>query len=186
MSMAGLPPFLGFVGKETAFESVLVADVLPQWARIATTTTMVVGSILTLAYSIRFIWGAFGRKQLKRPSPAVQRFHAPGPLLLSARLAALVGDEAGAQASIKHVIDRYPDARELPQALYMLGQTGEATGQREAAVLAYRELRVLAPTSKRWGRFPRSRGGATTRSTSPLARRRRAAAGTRRARRRRG
>ncbi|MCR8704422.1 proton-conducting transporter transmembrane domain-containing protein, partial [Weissella cibaria] len=74
-SMGGLPVFFGFVAKEAALESELVAEVLPEWARIATTAGIVVGSILTLAYSIRFIWGAFGRKQLKRPSPAVQNLH---------------------------------------------------------------------------------------------------------------
>src|SRR5262249_50764306 len=33
------------------------------------------------------------------------------------------------------------------EALYLLGQTGEARGQRDAAALAYRELRIVAPAS---------------------------------------
>ncbi|MCK0090267.1 Na+/H+ antiporter subunit A [Rhodococcus sp. HNM0563] len=95
-SMAGLPPFIGFVGKEAALEAALSADVVPDWARIAIVSGMVLGSILTLAYSIRFIWGAFGRKQLKRPSPSVQNLHAPGMLLLSApTLLAVAGLAAG-------------------------------------------------------------------------------------------
>jgi soluble lytic murein transglycosylase len=72
---------------------------------------------------------------------------APRALILAARLAARAGDEAGAQVLITRLIDAYPDSRELPQALYLLGRTGEARGQREAAALAYRELRVLAPAS---------------------------------------
>ena len=116
-SMAGLPPFIGFVAKEAALESALVADVLPEWARIAMTAGIVLGSILTLAYSIRFIWGAFGRKQLKRPSPSVQNFHAPGPLLLTApSVLAFAGLAAGFASSwIDHLITPYAD--ELPTAL---------------------------------------------------------------------
>jgi soluble lytic murein transglycosylase len=72
---------------------------------------------------------------------------APRALLSAARLAMLTGDDAGAQTFIKRVIESYPDSRELPEALYLLGQTGEARGQRDAAALAYRELRVLAPAS---------------------------------------
>ena len=117
MSMAGLPPFLGFVGKETALESVLVADVLPAWARVATIVAMVAGSILTLAYSIRFIWGAFGRKQLKRPSPAVQKFHAPGPLLLASPSVLAAGGLAGGLAApwIDSLLSPYADT--LPSNL---------------------------------------------------------------------
>ncbi len=72
---------------------------------------------------------------------------APRALILAARLAARDGDDAAAQALITRVIETYPDSRELAAALYLLGQTGEARGQRDAAALAYRELRVLVPAS---------------------------------------
>jgi len=116
-SMAGLPPLLGFVGKEAALESALVAAPIPEWASTAILTGMVVGSILTLAYSIRFIWGAFGRKQLKKPSPAVQNLHAPGALLLSApTLLAFGGLAAGLAAPwIDHLVAPYADT--LPASL---------------------------------------------------------------------
>ncbi|SQI36894.1 Na+/H+ antiporter subunit A [Rhodococcus coprophilus] len=116
-SMAGLPPLIGFVAKEAALEGALVADVLPDWARTATTAGIVVGSILTLAYSIRFVWGAFGRKQLKRPSPAVQNVHAPGWLLMSAPTAlAVAGLAAGFGSSwIDHLVAPYADT--LPSGL---------------------------------------------------------------------
>ena len=70
-SMAGLPPVFGFVAKETALYALLAAatgegtatlDAAGQtWAAIAT-VGVVAGSALTVAYSIRFFWGAFARK----------------------------------------------------------------------------------------------------------------------------
>src|SRR5262245_58168122 len=72
---------------------------------------------------------------------------APEALLEAATLAARAGDDEGAQATLKRLIASYPDAPTLPEALYLLGQTGEARGQRDAAASAYRELRILAPTT---------------------------------------
>jgi soluble lytic murein transglycosylase len=72
---------------------------------------------------------------------------APAGLLLAATLAARGGDDAGSQALLTRLIESYPDSRQLPQALYLLGMTGEARGQLEAAAHAYRELTVLAPAT---------------------------------------
>ncbi|MBY6414233.1 Na+/H+ antiporter subunit A [Rhodococcus sp. BP-252] len=83
-SMAGLPPFLGFVGKEAALSAVIETPVLNPTVSVLVVTGLVVGSILTVTYSIRFVWGAFGRKQLKRPSPAVKNMHAPTALFMAA------------------------------------------------------------------------------------------------------
>ncbi|SNS64429.1 Na+/H+ antiporter subunit A [Rhodococcoides kyotonense] len=83
-SMAGLPPFLGFVGKEAALSAVIGTPVLNPAVSALVVTGLVVGSILTVTYSIRFVWGAFGRKQLKRPSPAVKNMHAPTALFMAA------------------------------------------------------------------------------------------------------
>ncbi|WP_137724067.1 Na+/H+ antiporter subunit A [Prescottella subtropica] len=95
-SMAGLPPLLGFVGKEAALESILTTDVLDPWARTATLAGIVLGSVLTLAYSIRFVWGAFGRKRQRWPSPAVAGMHAPSALFMApAGLLAVAGLAAG-------------------------------------------------------------------------------------------
>ncbi|MGF7119992.1 Na+/H+ antiporter subunit A [Rhodococcus sp. BE178] len=95
-SMAGLPPFLGFVGKEAALESILDASVLEPWASTTIVVAMVLGSILTVAYSIRFVWGAFGRKRLRKPSAAVANMHAPGALFLAPpALLAVAGLAAG-------------------------------------------------------------------------------------------
>lgn len=83
-SMAGVPPFLGFVGKEAALSSVLDTPALAPSVSALVLAGMVVGSILTVTYSIRFVWGAFGRKQLELPSPAVEKMHAPAALFLVA------------------------------------------------------------------------------------------------------
>nr|WP_179275277.1 Na+/H+ antiporter subunit A [Rhodococcus sp. 06-1059B-a] len=95
-SMAGLPPFLGFVGKETALSAVIDTPTLNPAVAWIVVAGMVVGSILTVTYSIRFVWGAFGRKQLKRPSPAVKNMHEPTALFLAApAFLALLGAAAG-------------------------------------------------------------------------------------------
>lgn len=57
-SMAGIPPLLGFVGKETALEA-LIHDA--SWWAVAGVT---IGSALTAAYGLRFLVGGFGTKPL--------------------------------------------------------------------------------------------------------------------------
>ena len=74
-SMAGLPPLLGFVAKESVFASLLdVArdgdrpDVssLAGWLVLA---GVVLGSVLTVAYTARFLWGTFATKVDLEPTP---------------------------------------------------------------------------------------------------------------------
>ncbi|SMH45448.1 multisubunit sodium/proton antiporter, MrpA subunit /multisubunit sodium/proton antiporter, MrpB subunit [Rathayibacter oskolensis] len=63
LSMAGIPPLLGFVAKEAVFTSLLGAGEQGSvWGWIAL-VGLVLGSILTVAYSARFFWGAFARKK---------------------------------------------------------------------------------------------------------------------------
>lgn len=61
-SMAGLPPTFGFVAKEGVF-SALLADAEAGsafgWVALVGVAS---GSVLTVAYSARFFWGAFARK----------------------------------------------------------------------------------------------------------------------------
>ncbi|MBO3140431.1 Na+/H+ antiporter subunit A [Dermatophilus congolensis] len=73
-SMAGLPPLLGFVGKEAAYDAYLHSP-LP-YGKIVL-GVLVAGSALTLAYSWRFVWGAFRNNPELEKTPV----HAPGPLL---------------------------------------------------------------------------------------------------------
>jgi multicomponent Na+:H+ antiporter subunit A len=73
-SMAGLPPLAGFVAKESVFGA--LGDVAREgdgtglagvagWALL---TGVVVGSGLTVAYTARFLWGAFATKPNVQPS----------------------------------------------------------------------------------------------------------------------
>ncbi|MDY5584746.1 MAG: hydrogen gas-evolving membrane-bound hydrogenase subunit E, partial [Arcanobacterium sp.] len=57
-SMMGLPPLAGFVAKEAALHALIDGEGLDQvsWILIA------VGSIFTVGYSLRFLWGAFATK----------------------------------------------------------------------------------------------------------------------------
>jgi multicomponent Na+:H+ antiporter subunit A len=73
-SMAGVPPLLGFVGKEAAFEAFLNEGGPRGWI---VDLGLLAGSILTVAYSARFLWGAFASKPGVEPTEAA----APGPVL---------------------------------------------------------------------------------------------------------
>ncbi len=64
-SMAGVPPLLGFVAKESVYEAfVHRAEEGPVGTLLL--GGIVLGSMLTVAYSARFVWGAFA---LKRGTP---------------------------------------------------------------------------------------------------------------------
>ncbi|MBC7374149.1 MAG: DUF4040 domain-containing protein, partial [Frankiales bacterium] len=70
LSMAGAPPLLGFISKEAAYEAFLHDPVV--------FAGLFVGSVLTAAYSARFVWGAFARK----PGCPDTDVHALSPYLL--------------------------------------------------------------------------------------------------------
>src|SRR5699024_7412136 len=59
-SMAGLPPLLGFVSKESLFEAFLGAE-LPTGVAVLLTAVVVIIAIGTFAYSGRFAIGAMGK-----------------------------------------------------------------------------------------------------------------------------
>ncbi|CAL9365362.1 NAD(P)H-quinone oxidoreductase subunit 2, chloroplastic [Streptomyces sp. enrichment culture] len=92
LSMAAVPPLLGFAAKEAAFQSLLDGDTADRWALAAT----VAGSALTTAYTLRYLWGAFARK----PGLPDTRAHAVAPAFLAppavlALAGLLLGPEAG-------------------------------------------------------------------------------------------
>jgi multicomponent Na+:H+ antiporter subunit A len=62
-SMIGLPPFAGYVAKEAALEG-LWHDVTHGAGalELIVLAVVVVGSVLTVAYGLRFVWGAFATK----------------------------------------------------------------------------------------------------------------------------
>nr|WP_084767063.1 Na+/H+ antiporter subunit A [Leucobacter komagatae] len=71
-SMAGVPPLFGFVAKESAFAELLEVGHTEPAAYVALCVA-VVGSVLTVAYMVRFIWGAFARKPGVPDTPLVTR-----------------------------------------------------------------------------------------------------------------
>ena len=76
LSMAGVPPLLGFVSKEAAYEAFLHGGDAGSRLVFA---GLFVGSVLTAAYSARFVWGAFASK----PGCAPTRAHTPSPGFLA-------------------------------------------------------------------------------------------------------
>jgi multicomponent Na+:H+ antiporter subunit A len=82
-SMAALPPFFGFVAKEADLETVLHSPALGSAAPWVL-TGIVVGSVFTTIYSLRFLWGAFAAKGLPHPSTRVAEMHRPSTTFLAA------------------------------------------------------------------------------------------------------
>ncbi|QKT09003.1 Na+/H+ antiporter subunit A [Gordonia sp. X0973] len=110
-SMAGLPFTLGFVGKETAFGTIWSSGALSTWQAHTVDLVVLVGSVITMAYSTRFLWGAFGRKVRQAPSLAVARAHLPSPLFLAPpAVLAVCGVVAGfASGWLGHLFEPYAD-----------------------------------------------------------------------------
>lgn len=73
-SMAGVFPTIGFVGKETAFAALLEDGTVWGWIALG---GILVGSVLTAAYGLRFVWGAFWTKKDAAGAP-LPRIEWPG------------------------------------------------------------------------------------------------------------
>ncbi|MGR6967179.1 Na+/H+ antiporter subunit A [Geodermatophilus sp. URMC 61] len=111
-SMAGVPPMFGFVGKEAAFTALWEGGLPSRAAAVFELTGLVLGSVLTAAYTLRFLWGAFARKP-GVPETAVE--HAPGALFLAApAVLALTGLVAGpASPLLAPLVTEYADTLPL-------------------------------------------------------------------------
>ncbi|WP_431946274.1 Na+/H+ antiporter subunit A [Micromonospora marina] len=107
-SMAGLPPLIGFVAKEAALEAFLHGGT----TELVVLAGVVAGSALTVAYTARFLWGAFAAK----PGVAETRPHRIEPAFIGpAAVLALAGLAVGVLAP---VVDRVlaPYADQFPTA----------------------------------------------------------------------
>lgn len=80
LSMAGIPPLFGFVTKEAIIEAVMHEDLLIGMPRSLMVVAIIIGSVLTMAYALRFLWGAFGTKN-GETSEAVEKMHKIEPKL---------------------------------------------------------------------------------------------------------
>lgn len=70
-SMAGLPPLLGFVAKEATFTALLEDAEHGAPLGLVALIGVSVGSVLTVAYTARFLWGAFASKPGVEPAEFV-------------------------------------------------------------------------------------------------------------------
>ena len=122
LSMAGVPPLFGFIGKETVMQASMdwalwrsedfMAASPNFWGAAwswAPLVVIVLGSVLTVAYTARFMWGAFATKKVRAggelvdvpPTPALRGFGRVGmvpaaALSLAGIVAALVPGWVGA------------------------------------------------------------------------------------------
>nr|WP_156608846.1 Na+/H+ antiporter subunit A [Auraticoccus cholistanensis] len=78
-SMAGVPPLLGFVSKEMAYDTFLTAARAGSVADGVVLAVLVTGSVLTVAYSARFALGAFPTKRGLDDTPVL---HPPSGALV--------------------------------------------------------------------------------------------------------
>ncbi len=114
-SMAGVPPLLGFVGKETLWAALLELAAgetpgVPAWAGTLVLVGLVAGSALTAGYAARFWWGAFAAKHdvgASAPLPLSRAFGA-APVLLAALSLGLGFAGAAVTAAIAPYADQLP------------------------------------------------------------------------------
>ena len=106
-SMCGIPPLLGFVAKEAVLTSLLDAALDGSIMGVVALVGVALGSILTVAYSVRFFWGAFWQKSgVETVRPVHER---PG-FLFSPVLLALTGLALGlAVPVVDGVVSIYAD-----------------------------------------------------------------------------
>ncbi|WP_230202761.1 hydrogen gas-evolving membrane-bound hydrogenase subunit E [Parafrankia discariae] len=109
-SMVGLPPFLGYLGKEAAFEAFVHGGT----GELALLAVFVAGSCLTTGYALRFLWGAFGSRPGAAARPAAV-FVAPVVVL------ALAGLGLGiAHRGVDRLVAAYADGFPAGAARYHL------------------------------------------------------------------
>ncbi|MEV4711876.1 Na+/H+ antiporter subunit A [Micromonospora sp. NPDC049374] len=102
-SMAGLPPMAGFVAKEAAVEALLHGG----GPDLVVLAGVVLGSALTVAYTLRFLWGAFAAKP---DTPATEIAPVSWPFLAPAAALALAGAAAGLLApAVDRLLAPYAD-----------------------------------------------------------------------------
>ncbi|MEQ4305294.1 Na+/H+ antiporter subunit A [Plantactinospora sp. B6F1] len=123
-SMAGIPPMIGFVGKEAIFVALFDAGVTGR----VVLAGVVAGTVLTVAYTLRFMWGAFASKAaVPGADPGVGAATKVDRRVVSALLAApmliaLTGVAAGIAAPlVDRLLSPYADRFAATGPVYHLG-----------------------------------------------------------------
>lgn len=108
-SMAGVPPLFGFTAKESALAAYLDLHHDLGWnvAAVAALAAIVVGSVLTVGYTARFVWGAFADKPDTEPT-VLTRF-APGFTAVPVAITLLTVTAGFAGSALTPRIARYAD-----------------------------------------------------------------------------
>lgn len=107
-SMAGLPLTFGFVAKESVLAALLASSQLGHAAGWISLAVIALGSLLTVAYSARFLWGGFARKpgvEEVRPARESAWFGVAPALLAVAGIVLGIG-----AASASGVFESYADS----------------------------------------------------------------------------
>jgi multicomponent Na+:H+ antiporter subunit A len=112
LSMAGVIPLLGFATKEKALVGLIDADGYVGTVGVVALLVVVVGSVLTVMYTLRFFMGTFGRRA---GSPDTDVHHAPGaglvaPIVLLAGVSTVVGLVPGVLGDLIEVPAKSLDA----------------------------------------------------------------------------
>lgn len=116
LSMAGLPPTVGYLGKEAAFEAFVEPGPGHTWVLAG----IVAGSALTVAYTLRFLWGAFadrpGVEDAPEHRPATGFLAAPAALAAAGVATGLLPSAVDALA--RGHADAYPNVYDYSLALW--------------------------------------------------------------------
>jgi len=128
LSMAGLPVAFGFVAKEAMLTVLFDAGadgVVWGWVAVV---AVVAGSALTLAYGVRFVWGAFADKRGVEPLPDEMRYPRAetwalfAPPVVLASLGLVAGPFAAVLDPLAVLIAAgYPDAADAPHVAFWHG-----------------------------------------------------------------
>ncbi|MEJ6489387.1 Na+/H+ antiporter subunit A [Leucobacter sp. USCH14] len=158
-SMAGFPPFFGFVAKESAFTELLEVGHERPIALVAFVVA-VVGSVLTVAYMGRFVWGAFAVKQGVETcrvahAPGWSILIAPGVFALATLLIGLFAPAA--DRVLQPLVDAGADGVKIEHlALWhgltpaLLASVGVLVSGSVLACVLSRTVRRVAPPAERW------------------------------------
>ena len=126
-SMAGIPPLLGFIAKEKALDGYIEhGDFVGAGAVL---TVIVIASMLTFAYSARFVFGVFGRFGQSGEHDVSSTAHAPG-LRVHRPGRAPLGVHRRRRASRRHRStrsSRAPPSRSTPARTRLRSCSGRAS-----------------------------------------------------------
>ena len=175
-SMAAVPPFLGFVAKEADFETLAHSASLGAAAPFVL-AAVVLASVFTTIYSLRFLWGAFARKGRTEPSSLVAHMHRPSssflvaPAILAAASLALGIVPDWLDDVLDDYADTMPGGRLLPARAVAwrrpgAGAVGGGARRRRRCLRAAKPVAPhqdrLAPAGQRRPRIRRRRCGLLT------------------------